>query len=95
MKQLPFPASRQKGSMTKYISPQSCKNWHPVPFTKLEMFNVALLAEAIMQYRARLPIMSPCWMDEWAFGYIAANRDQGIINHMQAQLLFSIFNTEG
>ena len=81
--------------MTTYISPQSLKHWHPVPFTKLEMFNVAMIAEVIVQYRERLdPITAPCWMDEWAFGYIAANRDQGIINHMQAQLLFSIFNTE-
>ena len=37
---------------------------------------------------------SPCWMDEWAFGYVCAVRDLGVITPEQADFLFSVFRTE-
>jgi hypothetical protein len=81
--------------VTTYMSPQSLKHWHPTPFTTLEIRHCELIAGIIMAYREKHNfLVAPCWMDEWALGYICANRDQGIINNAQAHLLFSAFQPE-
>lgn len=45
----------------------------------------------IMAYRHKLPTSSPCWMDEWALGYICALRDFGMLNKEQWLFLCSVF----
>lgn len=53
------------------------------------------ISAAIEVYRATTDFLhSPCWMDEWALGYICALRDLGVINAEQWNFLCGAFQPE-
>lgn len=60
--------------------------------TKLQLDHCELVANIILEYRAALPTSSPCWMEEWAFGYLCALRDDLTINELQWRLLVKAFS---
>jgi len=77
------------------LSPQSRKDWNPLPFTLDQMKQIELTAGVVMAYREKLDFLtSPCWLDEWALGYFCALRDAAILNNLQWAYLCSIFQPE-
>lgn len=53
------------------------------------------VAAVIISYRATHNFLtSPCWMDEWALGYLCALRDTGIINIIQWGFLCGVFQPD-
>ena len=77
-------------------SPQALAVWEKHTLTTNEMLQVEIISLKLMNYRERHSfIASPCWMDEWAYGYFCALRDTKLITPAQWGLLCDMFKTEG
>ena len=75
---------------------QSLAGWEEHKFTMNEIIQCEIAALKVMNYRERNnPLTSPCWMDEWTYGYFCALRDIGAMGPHQWRLLVEAFTTEG
>ena len=63
--------------------------------TKHEVQQCDIIAARVEYYRSQNNFLtSPCWLDDWCYGYFCALRDGALITQEQWQFLCETFDTQ-